>query len=50
MAFAMDVSRGYTIEELTSIDAEINSVSMSLLQAVFRQIQAGSRKGMKREP
>lgn len=44
MTFAGNVSCGYTIEELASIDAEINLVSMSLLQVTLQQIQAAPRK------
>ncbi|MFK2903003.1 hypothetical protein ISP17_03440 [Dyella ginsengisoli] len=44
MAFAANVSSGYTIEELDSIDAEINAVSKSLLQAMLHHIRPGSRK------
>lgn len=44
MAFAANVSCGYSIKELDSIDAEINAVSKSLLQAMLQHIRPGSRK------
>lgn len=50
MAFAANVSCGYSIKELDSIDAEINAVSKSLLQAMLQHIRPGSRKEVGREP
>jgi hypothetical protein len=50
MIFAANVSCGYTIEELASIDAEINAVSKSLLQVMLRHIRPGSRKEVGKQP
>lgn len=39
MAFAANVSNGYSVEDLESIDTEINLVSKSLLNAMFQRIR-----------
>ncbi|QEE23195.1 hypothetical protein CS053_00805 [Rhodanobacter glycinis] len=39
MTFAAKISRGYSIEDLADIDTTINSVSTSLLEAMFQRIR-----------
>lgn len=49
MAFAANVSSGYTIDELESIDAEINAVSTALLRAMLQHIRPGLEGDMSRQ-